>query len=90
MNQTGVSVQKLAELMDLKNYTEEINLKKCRIETSEVNRPAIQLTGYFDHFEESRIEIIGNVEYTYVQKLSVEEKTKRFKELLKFDIPCII
>ena len=90
MNQTGVSVQKLAELMDLKNYTEEINLKKCRIETSEVNRPAIQLTGYFDHFEESRIEIIGNVEYTYVQKLSIEEKLKRFKELLKFDIPCII
>jgi HPr kinase/phosphorylase len=58
--------------------------------TSDVNRPALQLTGYFEHFEESRVEIIGNVEYTYIQKLSDEEKRVRYAEFLKFDIPCVI
>jgi HPr kinase/phosphorylase len=76
--------------MDLKNFTDEIDLKKCRIMTSDVNRPALQLTGYFEHFEESRVEIIGNVEYTYIQKLSDEEKRVRYAEFLKFDIPCVI
>ena len=86
----GVSVAKIAELLDLKNFTDDMNLKKCRIKTSDVNRPALQLAGYFEHFEESRIEIIGNVEYAYIQQLSDEERKIRYAELLKFDIPCII
>jgi HPr kinase/phosphorylase len=90
MSTTGVSVAKILDLMDLKNFTDEIDLKKCRIMTSDVNRPALQLTGYFEHFEESRVEIIGNVEYTYIQKLSDEEKKVRYGEFLKFDIPCVI
>ncbi len=90
METTGVSVAKIAELMDLKNFTDEMNLKKCRIKASDINRPALQLTGYFEHFEESRIEIIGNVEYTYVQRLNDEEKKLRYGEFLKFDIPCVI
>ena len=63
-SKSGVSVAKVAELLDLKNYTSDIDLKNRRIECSDINRPALQLTGYFEHFEQSRIQIIGNVEYT--------------------------
>ena len=35
----------------------------------DVNRPALQLSGYFEHFEQSRVQIIGTVEYTYLQQL---------------------
>ena len=80
----------MAELLDLKNYTSDIDLKNRRIECSDINRPALQLTGYFEHFEQSRIQIIGNVEYTYIQQLSDEEKHHRYSELMKFDIPCVI
>ena len=89
-NRNGVSVAKVAELLDLKNYTSDMNLKDRRIECSDINRPALQLTGYFEHFEQSRIQIIGNVEYTYIQQLSDEEKHHRYSELMKFDIPCVI
>ena len=65
MNSSSVSVAKIAELLDLKNFTDEIDLKKRKITTTDINRPALQLTGYFEHFEESRVEIIGNVEYAY-------------------------
>ena len=89
-SKSGVSVAKVAELLYLKNYTSDIDLKNRRIECSDINRPALQLTGYFEHFEQSRIQIIGNVEYTYIQQLSDEEKHHRYSELMKFDIPCVI
>ena len=86
----GVSVAKIIELMDLRNYTDELDVKKRKITCLDVNRPALQLTGYFEHFEESRVEIIGNVEYTYLETLSPEEKAIRYMEFLSYDIPCII
>ena len=86
----SVSVAKVAELLDLNNLTKEMNLKERAIECSDVNRPALQLSGYFDHFEERRIQIIGNVEYTYIEKMSNSEKKERYSRFMEFDIPCII
>ena len=86
----SVSVAKVAELLDLKNITEDMDLKARMIECSDVNRPALQLSGYFEHFEDSRVQIIGNVEYTYIEKMSDEEKRERYSRFMEFDIPCII
>ena len=86
----SVSVAKVAELLDLNNLTKEMNLKERAIECSDVNRPALQLSGYFDHFEERRIQIIGNVEYTYIEKMSAAKKKERYSRFMEFDIPCII
>ena len=63
MSTPEVSVAKVAGLLDLKNFTTDIDLKKHKIRSSDVNRPGMQIAGYFEHFEESRVEIIGNVEY---------------------------
>ena len=77
MNGTnGVSVSKVAQIMDLYNFLPDMDLKKHRIKISDVNRPALQLSGFFEHFEQSRVQIIGNVEYTYLQRLYVEKKEK--------------
>ena len=86
----GVSVAKIAKKMELNNFTDGINLKDHRILLSDVNRPALQLTGYFDYFEKSRIEIIGRVEHTYVQKLSTEEKLDVYRKFLSYHVPCVI
>ncbi|MBO5303813.1 MAG: HPr(Ser) kinase/phosphatase [Lachnospiraceae bacterium] len=86
----GVSVAKIARTMDLKNFTDDMNLKEHRIILADVNRPALQLSGYFEHFEQSRVEIIGMVEYAYLQKKSQEEKKEIYEAFLSFDIPCII
>ena len=69
MNGTnGVSVSKVAQLMDLYNFLPDMELKGHRIKISDVNRPALQLSGFFEHFEQSRVQIIGTVEYTYLQR----------------------
>ena len=86
----SVTVAKIAELLDLKNLTGDIDLKKFRVTCSDVNRPALQLTGYFVHFELSRVQIMGNVEYAYIEQFSKLEKMKRYGEFLAFDIPCVI
>ena len=90
MNKGGVSVSKIVELMDLKVFTDNIDLKKRKIQSADINRPALQLAGFFDHFESSRVQVVGNVEFFYTQQLEEEIKLARFQELLTYDIPCII
>lgn len=86
----GVGVSKVAQKMDLFNFLPDLELKGHRIMISDVNRPALQLSGFFEHFEQSRVQIIGTVEYTYLQKLDAEKKEKIYKEFMAYDIPCII
>ena len=50
MTQKEVSVAKIAKTMNLKNFTEGVSLKKRHVSVTEVNRPALQLNGYFEHF----------------------------------------
>ena len=90
MNRNGVSVSKMVERLDLKVYTDDIDLKKIKITRSDINRPALQLAGYFLHFDSSRVQLIGNVEYFYTKQLENEKKMEIFKELLSYEIPCII
>ena len=90
MNKGGVSVYKIVELMDLKVFTDNIDLKKRKIQSADINRPALQLAGFFDHFESTRVQVVGNVEFFYTQQLEEEVKLERFRELLSYDIPCII
>lgn len=86
----GVAIGKIVKRMGLKNWTNDMDLKGHRILFSDVNRPALQLSGYFNHFEEKRVQIIGNVEYTYLQQLEQERKIEIYNEFLKYEIPCVI
>lgn len=86
----GLSVKKLADKMGLRSLLTDLNLEDYAINQTEVNRPALQLTGYFEYFDPSRVEIIGTVEYTYLQQLSEEERRNIYGQLLSYPIPCII
>ena len=85
-----VSVAKIAELLDLKCLTPNIDLKAKKITSSDINRPALPLAGYFEHFAEDRVQIIGQAEHAYAQQMSDSEKLVRYDILMKFGIPCII
>lgn len=85
-----VKLTKLVEKMNLKNLTPEIDLEEKEISVPDINRPALQLTGYFDHFDSVRVQIIGYVEYTYLQTLTEERKKEVYRELLSYGVPCLI
>lgn len=86
----SVKLTKLVEALKLRNITPDVDMTDIKITVSEINRPALQLTGYYDHFSKERVEIIGYVEYTYLMSLSREEKIKAYETLMSYEIPCII
>lgn len=86
----GVSVEKVAKKLQLNSYMDDMDLKKFRIKLPDVNRPALQLSGYFEHFEQSRVQIIGMVEYTYLEHLELKEREDIYRQFLNYDIPCVI
>lgn len=86
----GVKLKELVEKMDLKNLTPDIDLSDRNVAVPDVNRPALQLTGFFDHFDSERVQIIGNVEYAFLETLDAEKKKEIYDQLLQYGIPCII
>lgn len=86
----GVAVSKIVQLLDLYNFLPDMEMKGHRILISDVNRPALQLSGFFEHFEQSRVQLIGTVEYTYLQQLEEKRKEEIYRAFLAYDIPCII
>ena len=86
----SVKLLDIIEKMKLENLTPEISLKEIRINQPDINRPALQLAGYFEHYEASRLQIIGFVEYTYMESLTDERKLQIYNQLLSYPIPCIV
>ena len=89
-SRNGVSVQKIVDRMKLSVFTPQVDMKKKKITLSDVNRPALQLCGYFEHFEKNRVQIIGTVEYTYLQHMEEQRKLEVYQEFLSYDIPAIV
>ena len=86
----SISLQRLIDKFKMKNLTGEINIDKIKITQPDINRPAIQMTGYFEHYDSTRLQIVGFVEHTYMQSLSVEQKTKIYNEILDHPTPAFV
>ena len=76
----GVKLSKIAEQMGLINFTENIDLSEHIIKSPDVNRPALQLNGFYEHFENERVQIIGNVEMAYLDKKSDRQRKNAYKD----------
>ncbi len=66
------------------------NFGDIPITIAEVNRPSLPLTGVFDYFDPNRIQILGKVEYTYLEQLSAEERQIRLACLFEKRIPAMV
>ena len=58
----SISLTKVIEKMKWENLTPEIDISKIKITQPDINRPALQMAGYFEHFEATRLQVIGFVE----------------------------
>ena len=64
--------------------------EKVRLTVEDVARPGLQLAGYFDHFEPMRLQVMGNVEASFVQKMTPTERAAVFDRLFAFKIPALL
>ncbi len=86
----SVSIEQVIEKLKLINLTPQIDVASVKIHQPDINRPALQLAGYFEHFEETRPQIIGFVEYSYMKNLSDERKKEVYPRVISEKTPCII
>ena len=86
----SVKLTRLIEKMKLENLTPEIDVTDIRITQPDINRPALQLTGYFEHFDATRLQIVGFVEYTYMQGLSEQRKREVYDEFMSYDVVAVV
>jgi len=85
-----VDLVRLIEKMNLENLTPDIDIKRIKISQPDVNRPALQLAGFFDHFDSERVQVIGYVEHAYMQTVSEERRLEIVSRLLDYKVPCIV
>ena len=86
----GVAITELIEKMNLKNMTPDIDADKIVLTHPDVNRPGLQLAGFFDHFDNERVQIIGYVEQEYIRQMNRERKVEMYDKLLSSQIPCLV
>lgn len=86
----SVKLSKLIDMYGLRNCTPDIDITGKKITIPDINRPALQLVGFFEHFDAERVQVIGYVEYSYIQQMKIEEKVKAYDELMSKQFPCII
>ncbi len=86
----SVKLESIIEKMRLENLTPQLDISKIKINQPDINRPALQLAGYFEHFEATRLQIIGFVEYTYLEGLPMARKKEIYHRLLSCEIPAVV
>lgn len=83
-------LNEISEHFCLKCLTEDVDYSKVEITNRNVNRPGIQLTGFFELFDSERIQIMGWVENAYLERLDSDIKIKTYDSLFKLGAPCYI
>jgi len=60
------------------------------IKTADINRPGLQLAGFYEYFGSDRIQLIGTVEMAYLASLSYEQRYESLKAFFSHKFPCVI
>ena len=89
-SQSAIKLTKLVERFELEVLNQGKNYDRCLIRADDINRPALQILGFFDYFAPDRIQVIGKVEWTYLNNQSPEERRKCFDAFLEKPIPALI
>lgn len=68
----------------------DIDYKQREITSQDINRPGIQLTGFFEHYESNRVQILGFVENEYLKQSDDTKRKSVYEKLLVPTVPCIV
>ena len=86
----SVKLKTIAEEHDLTVVNKATDYDTALVTTADINRPAMQLTGFYNYFDPKRIQIIGRVESTYLDTLTTEERFQAWETFMQYDIACLV
>lgn len=84
----SVKVEKLIKDLDLEILSE--GKPNQEIKVNDINRPGLQLSGFYNYFAPERIQVIGKAEWSFLDDMQPELRKKRIKKYFSFDMNCVI
>ena len=78
------------EPLKLTLLNKEVDVDKVELHQSDVNRPALQLAGFFEHFDYERLQIVGMVENAYVEKNYEDHGLAMYDKIFQAGVPCMV
>jgi HPr kinase/phosphorylase len=85
-----VPLREVMNEFNLTLLTPNVGIDDKELVQPNINRPALQLAGFFDYFEPQRLQVIGMVEYSYLQKLNDNFRQENLRRIFEHDIPAIV
>ena len=86
----GLKLQELVEVLGLTVVNKGTGYEEALVGIKDVNRPGLQLMGFFDYFDKRRLQVIGMAETKMLESMDAEERTQRFARLFEYDIPALV
>ena len=90
LKEFGVSLGDLIHEFNFEVVYGPEGFEKLEITKDDVNRPGLQLAGFFDYFDPNRIQVMGKVESSYVERMETEERRACFDRLFETRIPVLL
>lgn len=86
----SVPLSQIAEALNLTEVYVAENYKETNISTVEINRPGLELTGYLEFFDNKRIQVLGNTEFSYLRRYGPEAQKMVIDSIFSFGPPAVI
>ena len=86
----SVSLASVISEFKLETLTPTVDISSKTLTQVNINRPALQLAGFFDYFDADRLQIIGMVEHTYLKKLDIGTREENLRRIFQHCIPAIV
>ncbi|RVU55178.1 HPr(Ser) kinase/phosphatase [Anaerosphaera multitolerans] len=86
----GIELQKVINDLDLEKIYIANNIDEVLLKSGDINRPGLQLTGYYNQFSPERLQIIGEQEWHYINELNPKERHNSLKKLFSYNIPGVV
>ena len=86
----SVLLKELVDEFSLEIVHKATDFEKVRLTVEDISRPGLQLAGYFYHFEPMRLQVMGNMEASYMEKLSDAEKAITYDRLFSYKFPAFL
>ena len=86
----SIPLKKVAEEQGFTLLHTSADYAQIQLTTADLNRPGLQLAGFYDYFDPQRLQIMGVVETTYMQTLSDEERLQRFEDFMRYPIKGLV
>ena len=90
VKRTPASLKNMVETFGMEILHKGRDFDNTVVTISDVNRPALQLVGFYDYFDDKRLQILGRGEMQFLERMTEAERTRVFNKLLSYPFPAMI